>query len=119
MAQISDAFAEDIIDLIKNDTPHVALFDGDPEGAGTEFTGSGYAREELTLGAVSSGSASNTGELRWTGLDSGEVTHVAIYDASSSGNRLMSGATQSASEVDQGDEYFISAGNFTVTASGA
>ena len=74
-------------------TPYVALCNGDPTGAGNEFSGNNYTRIAVTMTAPAqqtSGTAlsQNTAEIisgvatgNWGTLDT-----VAIYDASSSGN---------------------------------
>lgn len=74
-------------------TPYVALCNGDPTGAGNEFSGNNYTRIAVTMTAPAqqtSGAAlsQNTAEIisgvatgNWGTLDT-----VAIYDASSSGN---------------------------------
>ena len=61
----------------------VALFDGDPSGAGTEVSGGGYARQTVT--APSWGAAS-AGSITATGIDFGDptaswgsVSHYGIY----------------------------------------
>lgn len=73
--------------------PYVALCNGDPTGAGNEFSGNNYTRISVTMSAPAqqtSGTAlsQNTAEIlsgvatgNWGTLDT-----VAIYDAASSGN---------------------------------
>lgn len=74
-------------------SPYVGLCNGDPTGAGSEFSGNSYARVAVTMSAPaqqSSGTAlsSNTADItsatstgNWGTLDT-----VAIFDASSGGN---------------------------------
>ena len=119
MSKITDTYAEEIIDIIKDDTPFVALFEGDPETTGTEIDGGSYERKALSLGAVSGKQASTSGELRWDGMPASTVTHVAIYNASTEGTRRLSGALNSQVELQTNDEIFIPEGSLTVSASGA
>lgn len=74
-------------------SPYVAFCNGDPTGAGSEFSGGSYARVAVTMSAPSqqaSGTAmsinsadvlSNISTGNW-----GNLTHVAIYDNSTGGN---------------------------------
>ena len=119
MSKITNLYAEEILDIVRDATPHVALYEGDPEGAGTEVSGGSYARQPVTFTAVSSKSTSNNAELRWESMPESTVTHVAIYDDASAGNLRISGQVVSVVELTTGDETFISEGNLTLTASGA
>lgn len=54
----SDTFKTRILNLMRGTnipgfTPHLALFDGDPEAAGGELAGGSYARPEITFNAPS------------------------------------------------------------------
>lgn len=83
-------------------TLYYALFDGDPEAGGVEpdSTG-GYARVAVTNNntnfSISGDTVSNLTAIVWPTSTSGYQTghqilsHWAIYDNSSGGNRLMSG----------------------------
>lgn len=71
-------------------TRYLALFVGDPSGAGTECTGTGYARIAVTMGSAASGARANTsGPHTFTvgsgGWQSG-VNFAALYDAATAGN---------------------------------
>lgn len=73
--------------------PYVALCNGDPTGAGNEFSGNNYARISVTMTAPAqqaSGTAlsSNSADIL-SGVATGSwgtLNTVAIYDASSAGN---------------------------------
>ena len=119
MAKISATYSEEIIDIVKNDTPFVALFNGDPQNGGTELSGAGYERKAVTFGAFSGGEVSNDAEIRWTNLPAGTINHIAIYNASTAGSLRVSGPTSSETGIESGDEYFMVAGNLTLSASGA
>lgn len=75
-------------------TQYLALFVGDPTGAGTECSGTGYARIAVTMGAASGGIKSNTsGPHVFTvgagGWQSG-VNYGALYSASTGGSLISS-----------------------------
>ena len=107
---------------------YVALFDGDPgdDGAGgTEITNTltGSAnRTAVSFGAVgTSGAAkaiSNSGDVTITGAaDAGATaTHVAIFDAATGGNLLMSGALTAGKTFNTGDEVKFAAGALVLKA---
>lgn len=97
-------------DGVAADFTWVALFDGDPEGAGTELTGGSpaYARKQATFPAASSGqvAASNV-PLTFDVPAGSDVSHWALMSASSGGTRGASGAFA-------GTEAFVSQGTFNV-----
>ena len=97
---------------------YVALFVGDPAGGGTEVSTSGtaYSRQSAAF-TVASNAASNTANLEWSAATSswGTITHVAIYDASTSGNQLVTAALATSKTVNTGDIIRVNAGNLTVT----
>jgi len=115
-------------------TVHVALFNQtDSAGAigqggvldrleaGTitdECTGGGYARQSVTFGTISGGSVSNSGNVTFPAATDGNwgtITHVAVMDASTSGNVLFYGALSAAKTIDSGDTFQITTGNLTVS----
>lgn len=77
---------------------YLALFDGDPKGAGTEITTDIDAggRIAISLEALSGGtdaSVANDTAVDFGLSDSAEsLSHVAVYDASSGGNLLWAKA---------------------------
>lgn len=94
----------------------VALFNGDPSGAGTEVEASatdGYARQTLTIDAAASGATQNSGVLTWgpnTGAGAWTVTYFAVYDSATvgAGNLLWYGTTTNRT-VNQNDSYQVAA----------
>lgn len=78
---------------------YIGLFKGDPEGAGVEVSGFGYARIPAGWGASNwtrTGSqVVNDNDLDFTPPSGGdwatvgdEITHVVVFDALSAGNML-------------------------------
>ena len=109
-------------------TMYVALFNGDPEGAGIEPTSAGgYARvavlNDATLwGTISASAVSVTTVADITfpaasGLYSqAALTHWAIFDNSAGGNLTYSGAlTSTVAVTGSGDTPRIPAGALTIT----
>lgn len=100
---------------------YVGLFTAAPSdsGGGTEVSGSGYAREAVTFAAASTpgGTTSNTGDVSFTaaGGNWGTITHIGIFDASTSGNLLWHGAMTASKVVNDGDTLQFSTGNIDLT----
>lgn len=86
-------------------TPHVALFNGDPSGAGSEVTTTirPAGRVVASFGAPSpAGTIQNDAIVNFgTAAGGATVTHFAIYDAVSAGNLIayatLTGGTQAIS----------------------
>jgi hypothetical protein len=100
-------------------TIHVALFTSAPNdaGGGTEVSGNGYARQSMAFSAASSGSIANSGSVEFptaTG-DQGTITHVGLFDASSSGNLLAYGALTASKAVGSGDVFRFNAASLTIS----
>lgn len=77
---------------------YLALFDGDPKGSGTEVTtdiDSG-GRQTISFEALSGGNdasmANDTANDFGTAENACDLSHVAIFDASTSGNLLWAKA---------------------------
>ena len=100
-------------------TVYVALFTTDPTdaGTGTEVTGGSYARTAVTFSAPSNGVTSNNADVTFPTCTSswGIVTHLGLYDASTSGNLLYHTPLDSSKTVDSGDVFKILTTNLSVT----
>ena len=102
-------------------TVYVALFTSNPadDASGTEVSTSGtaYVRKAVTFGTVSGGSVSNSANVTFDAATAsfGTVSHLGIFDASSSGNLLFHGALDASKSIDTGDTFQITTGNLTVT----
>jgi len=100
-------------------TKYLALFtaiaDGEA-GSVTELSGSAYARQTVAF-TTSGNTTSNNAAVEFpTATGSwGTVTHVGVYDASSSGN-LMAYATLSSSKaIATGDVFRVPSGDLDIT----
>jgi len=108
-------------------TVYVALFHGTAASvlanleAGTitdEITLGSYSRQPVTFGTVSGGSVSNSANVTFvtaTANYDGDVTCLAIMDASSAGNVLFAGELTVSKTVTTGDQFQIASGNLTVS----
>lgn len=99
-------------------TRYLAFHTADPgeTGATSELSGSGYARQAITFGAASSGSASNTSTHTYTATGSwGTVTHFSIWDSLTTGNCLYKGALATSRTVASGESLTVASGAIVVT----
>jgi hypothetical protein len=85
-------------------------------GGGTQVTGAGYARQQITFGAPSGGAISNTAAVSFTatGGNYGTVVAVGIFDASTAGNLLAWDDITSA-VINDGDTLNFPIGDIDVT----
>lgn len=98
---------------------YLALFTADPGEAsgGTEVSGGAYARQRLDpdTAAASAGSAASNADKTFpvATADWGTVTHVALFDALSGGNRLWHGALTTSKVIATGDQFKFNSGDLT------
>ena len=100
-------------------TKYLALFtaisDGEA-GSVTEVSGSAYARQTMaftTSGATTSNNAAvefPTATGSW-----GTITHVGIYDASSSGNLMVYATLTASKAITTGDVFRVPSGDLDIT----
>lgn len=102
-------------------TVYVGLFTSDPTdaGSGTEVSTSGtsYARTAVTFGAPSNGVTTSNADCTFPQATAswGTVTHIGIYDASTSGNLLYHTPLTTSKTIDTGDIFKIASGSLSVT----
>lgn len=133
-AVISDTLEIEIINHTLRNTTYtssgesiyIALFTSataqDDANAGTEVSGTGYERVQVTAwDAPSSGSTANTNAINFAtaGGDWGTVRYVGIMDASTSGSLLFWGQLTEDKEVGTGDTFSIAAGDLDLYLGGA
>lgn len=88
-------------------------------GGGTEVSGGSYARQSVAF-TVSAASGTTTGKNSATitfptaSASWGTVTHIAIFDAVTSGNMLFHGAVTASKAIDSGDTFQITANNLSI-----
>lgn len=117
----STALITDTLNLIKNNTPYLALYTASPtpSGGGTEVSGGSYARLAVTFGAISSGSMSNTAALTFSGLPNATITHYGILTAATGGSLKVYGALNASAAVVTGDQVQFPVGSITINLSGS
>jgi hypothetical protein len=88
------------------------------DNSGTELSGSGYARQAITFGSASSGTATSNAAVEFPAATAswGSVSHWAIYDASSAGNQLFHGSFATAKTIATGDILKVASGDLSITA---
>lgn len=99
---------------------YLALFTTDPadDASGTEVSTSGtaYARQAATF-TVSGDTASNSAAIEFPTATAsyGTVTHVGVFDASTSGNLIAHAALTTSKAIDTGDVFRVPAGDLDIT----
>lgn len=86
-------------------TPYLKLHLGDPGASATANASSETSRKALTFGSPSGGStvASAVSWTSWAATSPETITHYSIWDASTAGNFLISGAFTASKTVTTGD----------------
>jgi hypothetical protein len=96
----------------------VGLFTAAPgeAGGGTEVSGNGYTREAVTF-TVSGNLATNDAAIEWPTATGtwGTITHIAVFDAETSGNMLVYATLTSSKTIASGDVLRIPSGDLDVT----
>jgi hypothetical protein len=82
-----------------------------------EVSGGSYARQEVTFSAASGGASATSATVTFPAASGnwGSVTHVAVMDASTSGNVLFYGAVTTPKTIESGDTFQVSGGNLTIS----
>ena len=104
-------------------TVYVALFtastglETNNPSAEISTSSTAYARQSITFATASGGSSASNATVTFTAATSnwGTITHVAIMDASTSGNVLFYGAVTTSKTIETGDTFQISSGNLTIS----
>lgn len=95
-------------------TVYLALFtDATTDaGGGTEVAGGSYARKAVTFASPGTpGVTDSTGEVRFTNMPVGTVTHAALFDAISAGNMLLHAPLTASKTLAAGDNLVFNAGD--------
>ena len=100
-------------------TKYLALFtalaDGEA-GSVTEVSGGGYARQTVAF-TTSGNTTSNNAAVEYPTATAnyGTVTHVAVFDASTSGNMMAYAALSSNKTIETGDVFRVPSGDLDIT----
>lgn len=96
----------------------IGLFTAAPgeAGGGTEVSGGSYVRQAVTF-TVSGNLATNSAAVEWPTATGtwGTITHVAVFDALTSGNMLVYASLTSSKTIASGDVLRVPAGDLDVT----
>jgi hypothetical protein len=119
MGSLTETARNELLDHIYNaaytpvSTIYLALYIGDPAGAGSEATGNGYARESIAFASASSRRSTQTGIVSFpqaSGAWGGTITHYALYSAITSGVMLATGLFSDSFAVVAGNTPKINSG---------
>ena len=99
---------------------YVALFTSNPaeDGSGTEVSTSGTAYVRKTVSFTVSGNlATNSGAIEFPTATAsfGTVTHIGVFDASTSGNLIAYSALSASKAIATGDVFRIPTGDLDIT----
>lgn len=91
--------------------------EGNAPSAEVSTSGTAYVRTAVTFAAAASGSSATNATVTYAAATAnwGTVTHVAVMDASTSGNVLFYGAVTTSKTIETGDTFQVSSGNLTVS----
>ena len=89
---------------------YVKLHTGDPGEAGTSNAATNTSRQSASWSAASAGSKAISSAITWTNVSTTETySHWSLWDNSTAGNCLWSGALSSSASVTAGDTFQITA----------
>lgn len=89
-------------------TVYVKLHTGDPGEAATSNAATETTRKAASWSAAASGSIATDATLEWTNVSTTETySHWSLWDASTAGNALWSGALSASAAVTAGDTFQI------------
>jgi hypothetical protein len=87
---------------------YVKLHTGDPGEDGTSSAATEDTREEAAWATASDGSIATSATIEWTNVAATETySHWSLWDASTAGNCLWTGALSSSAAVTAGDTFQI------------
>lgn len=110
---ISNYAENALLDTLRNTSfavanSYVKLHTGDPGEAGTSNAATETTRKVVSWSAAASGSMASSATLEWTNVSTTETySHWSLWDASSGGNCLWTGALNASAAVTAGDTFQI------------
>jgi len=91
-------------------TTYVKLHTADPGEDCTTAAAANTSRQSATWAAAASGAIATSATISWTNVSTTETySHWSLWDASTAGNPLWSGALSSSAAVTAGDTFQITA----------
>ncbi|MGA1753372.1 MAG: phage tail fiber protein [Pontimonas sp.] len=110
---ISNYAENALLDTLRNvsftvASTYVKLHLGDPGEDGTNNAAAETTRQAATWSAASGGSIATSGTVEWTNVSTTEIyTHWSLWDASTAGNCLWTGALGASASMTAGDTFQI------------
>ena len=96
-------------------TVYLKLHLGDPGEDGTSNAATEATRQSVSFNAAASGSIGSSATVTWTNVSTTETyTHWSMWDASTAGNCLWSGALSASAAVTAGDTFQITSLTLTL-----
>ena len=96
-------------------TLYIQLHTADPGEDGTSSVATESTRKSVSWGSASSGSISASAAISWVNVSTEETyTHWSIWDASTSGNCLWTGALSSSASMLVGESFQITSLSLTL-----
>ena len=96
-------------------TPYAKLHTADPGENGTASAATETTRKLMGFSAAASGSMVSSATVTWTNVAATEVySHWSLWDASTAGNCLWSGAFATSASVTAGDTFQITSLTLTL-----
>lgn len=118
---IANYFETQLLKALKNESPavekvYVKLHTGDPGEEATANAAGETTRKQVTWAAPASGVIKNSAALEWTNVSTSETyKYISLWDASTAGNALWSGALEAEKAVSAGDTFKIAAEGLSVS----
>jgi len=95
---------------------YIKLHTGDPGEDGTANAATETTRQVVTFAAASGGSMASNADAVWTSVAANETySHISLWDDSTAGNCLWTGALTVSKAVTTGDTFTIPSGQLTLT----
>jgi hypothetical protein len=96
-------------------TVYLKLHTGDPGEAATSNAATEATRKAASWGTAASGSIATSGTVEWTNVSTTETySHWSMWDASTAGNALWSGALSTSAAVTAGDTFQVTSLTLTL-----
>jgi hypothetical protein len=119
---ISNYLENKILDAVGNNVSlavaqaYVKLHLSDPGEDGLTGAAGNTTRVAVSFAVAASGSMASDADVNWTGVSTSETySHISLWDASSAGNCLWSGALTASKAVTAGDNFTIPSGSLTLS----
>lgn len=111
---ISNYLEDQLLDAVGNAdafsvaSVYVKLHIGDPGEAGTANAAGNTTRTVITFSASSGGSMASDVDVAWTNVSTTETySYISLWDASTAGNCLWTGALTASKAVTAGDNFTL------------